>query len=57
MIKVEYYIDNDDLSDEEFENQEPKEFIITKDMIIDLLYDHVKMNKGDTIHEIDIIRQ
>jgi hypothetical protein len=35
LIKVEYYLEGDDMTDEEFSNQEAQVFIITKSMIIE----------------------
>jgi len=48
-IKVEYIVDEDDMTDEEYENQEEKTFIITEDMIIEFMEDNISIPKG---HEI-----
>lgn len=50
-IKVTYYIDNDIMTDDEFQNQEEKEFIITEQMI----YDLVMQNDIKIIHMQDTI--
>ena len=50
-IKVTYYIDNDIMTDDEFQNQEEKEFIITEQMI----YDLVMQNDSKIIHMQDTI--
>ena len=39
-IEVEYLIDNDKMSDTEYENQTEKKFIITEEMIVDLMNSH-----------------
>jgi hypothetical protein len=46
MIKVEYRLDSPHMSDEEWENQEERVFVITKDMIIDLIQDKVVLPEG-----------
>lgn len=52
MIRVEYRFDSDDMSDEEYGDQEEQEFIITKDMIIDILERNVEIPAGKEIcHE------
>lgn len=56
-IKVRYYLDNDTWSDEEFEDAGDIEnvFVITKDMINDLIREKVKLSKGDFISEMQIL--
>jgi hypothetical protein len=49
MIKVDYRFESDEMSDEEYGNQEEREFIITKEMIIDIIKDNISIPKG---HEI-----
>ena len=39
-IKVTYLIENDSMSDKEYEEQEEKEFIITEQMIYDLVMEN-----------------
>lgn len=56
MIKIEYYIDSDDMSNEEFEDQPPKEFIITEDMIQELIHKHTNIKPSDSVIEIYIKR-
>ena len=51
-IIVEYTLDNDNWSDEEFEDAPIEEFTVTIDMIRDLIIDYTKMEKGSVIHEI-----
>ena len=55
-IKVEYRIENDNMSDEEWENQEEKTFIVTEQMIYELMlnhgcdgFDNKPENKGNEI--------
>jgi len=54
MITVDYIIDNENWSDEEFDEQQEtdRSFIITKEMIIELIQQNVKLNKGDEITEV-----
>ena len=49
MIKIEYLIDRDDMTNEEYENQEEREFIVTKDMLYDLINAHVEFGKDEWI--------
>jgi hypothetical protein len=59
-IKVTYIVDNDTMSDEEYENQEEKEFIITKQMIEDFVMEQdariSPMNETIEIESIKIIK-
>lgn len=48
-IKIEYYILNDKMSDENFNNAPEQVFEITDDMIIELIKENVSMKKGDYI--------
>ena len=49
IFKIEYYLENDNMTDEENENQEEQEFIITRQMLYDLVRENVDL--GDC--EID----
>ena len=49
ILKVEYLIDDDNMSDKEWENQEFREFTITQDMLIELVGSHVKLERDQTI--------
>lgn len=55
-IKVDFILDNDSWTEEEFEeNQEiDREFIITEEMIINLITQNAKFELGDFIHTIVI---
>ena len=55
-ITVEFVLDNDSWSDEEFNKAQDKDniFIITKDMIEDLIYQNCNLEKGDYIQSIFI---
>jgi hypothetical protein len=46
LIEVEYYYENDDMTDEEYSNQETKKFVITKDMIIEMIEQNVEFPEG-----------
>lgn len=54
-IKVSYYVDNDNMSDAEFEDQEEKVFYIDLEMIKEYVEMHdkqINVNKGDSFNEI-----
>lgn len=51
-IKIEYILDNDAWSEEEFQDAKDKIFIITEGMIEDLIYQNEKLENGDYIHTI-----
>ena len=55
-IKVTYLIENDSMSDKEYEEQEEKEFIITEQMIYDLVMENDARIKHmvDDIDNMDI---
>lgn len=52
-IKIVYRFDSDDMSDDEYENQEEKTFIVTKQMLHDLMYEHVVCEPGETIDDVN----
>lgn len=57
-IKIEYILDNDAWSEEEFQDAKDKIFIITEGMIEDLIYQNEKLQNGDYIHTItQLIRE
>ena len=49
ILKVEYLIDDDNMSDKEWENQEFREFTITQDMLVELVEKHVELKRDQTI--------
>jgi len=55
-IRVEYVLDNDAWSDEDFDKAQDEDriFTITKDMIIDLIEQNCKLDKGDYITDQDL---
>lgn len=57
-IKVEYLLDNEDWSDEEFEQAQDvkNEFIITESMIENLIREYGNVKKNFDIVEINIVR-
>ena len=46
MITIEYMFEGDNMTDEEFENQDDKVFEITKDMIYELIMQNVEIPEG-----------
>jgi hypothetical protein len=55
-ITIDYVLDNDNWSDEDFNKAQDidRQFIITKDMIEDLIYQNCNLEKGDYISSIFI---
>ncbi len=51
MIKINYTLDNENWSDEEFNNQQEtdKVFVITREMIEELIYQNVKLEEDTHI--------
>lgn len=49
MIKINYVIERDDMTDEEYENQEEQEFIVTEDMLYELVKENISLGKGEEI--------
>lgn len=49
VLEVEYFIEDDDMTDDEYQNQEFKTFIITEEMIHELVSKNVKLNKNQII--------
>ena len=56
MIKVEYYVLNNNMSDEEFNNAPTRELVITKEMIMDLIRDKEELflDDGDFVDSDNI---
>lgn len=55
-ITIDYVLDNDSWSDEDFNKAQDvdRQFIITKDMLEDLIYQNCNLEKGDYISSIFI---
>lgn len=55
-IKITFMIDNDNMTDEQYENQQEQTFIITEDEIKEMIMDnHLGLNhKEDTIDIFDL---
>jgi hypothetical protein len=56
MIKVHYIIDNDEWTDEQFNNEQDTDrtFVITREMIQELLEQKVELEKGVEINDFHI---
>lgn len=48
-LQIIYILDNDDMTDEQFEDQPDRTFVLTEEMIIDVMEKYVQLKKGDTI--------
>ena len=48
-IEVEYMFTSEDMTDEEYDDQDEQTFIITQDMIYELVRQHVKIPEGKEI--------
>ena len=48
-LKIEYRFENDNMTDEEYMNQEEMEFIVTYDMLHELMEREVKLEGGNSI--------
>jgi hypothetical protein len=55
-ITIDYVLDNDNWSAEDFDKAQDvdRQFVITKDMIEDLIYQNCKLEEGDYISSIFI---
>lgn len=54
MIKVEYLIDDDHMTEKEYEDQNYREFTITEDMIVQLINEHADLKRERGEHVVDI---
>jgi hypothetical protein len=52
ILKVEYYADHDNMSVEDYMNQVPEEFIVTEDMIADLI--NSNLDEGYYVNESEL---
>lgn len=47
MLKIKYYVCNDNMTDRELQNVKEREFIITEDMLQDLLEEKINLDKSN----------
>ena len=48
-LKIIYILDNDEMSDEQFKDQPDRTFVLTEEMIIEVMKKYVDLKKGDSI--------
>lgn len=48
-IKLTYIVDSPNMSDEEFEDQPEREYVLTESQIKKILEDHIPLSKGERI--------
>jgi hypothetical protein len=48
-LEITYYLNSDDMTNEEFENQEDKKFTLTKEMIIETIERYVELPINHTV--------
>ena len=53
-IKINYTVVSDEWGDNQFEDEKPRDFIITSQMIKDLMRQYGGLKKDEVIHEIRI---
>jgi hypothetical protein len=49
LLKVEYLVETEDMSDSEYYDQEERVFLVTEQMIMDLVSEHADLNPGEEI--------
>lgn len=49
ILRVNFFIERDDMSDDEYNNQEFNTFLITEDMIRILVEQNVRLKENETI--------
>jgi hypothetical protein len=49
LLKVEYIVDRDDMTEEEYQEQEERVFYVTEEMIMTLVQDHVTLNSDEYV--------
>lgn len=49
VIKIEYLIEDPNMSDDEYENQEFKDFYITEEMLYDIVCENTDLKPGQEI--------
>jgi hypothetical protein len=47
VLKVEYIVDRDDMTDDEYQAQEEKVFFVTQEMIMLLVEEYADFNPGE----------
>lgn len=55
LLKITYLIDNDGMTDTEFENQPERELVVTSEMLKDLIREHDKTMTNNDFVESDYI--
>ena len=51
VLKLTYIVDNESMTDEEFENQEEREFFVTSEMLVRLIENNdMNLNPDDEIN-------
>ena len=53
VIKIEYRLESDLMTDEEYENQEEKTFIVTEEMLYNLVEENVILEEGYSIDDVN----
>jgi hypothetical protein len=56
ILKIEYYIESDTMTDDEFANQLPNHFIVTEDMLVDLINESLPNGQGCVEDELYIVK-
>ena len=54
VVKIIYTLDNDNWTDEDYYNQEEQTFVITEDMIKELINNNVKIESESYISDLSI---
>ncbi len=49
MMKIDYRYDSDEMTDDEYADQEEKIFIVTEEMVRELIMEHTDIPKGTEI--------
>lgn len=54
VLKIKYILEDDNMTDEEFENQEQKEFILTQTELEMIIYRHLSGTEDVRIEEMRV---
>lgn len=49
ILKIDYFVDSMNMTDEEYENQIFREFEVTEDMILEMVSNHVVLRSDEVV--------
>lgn len=53
ILRIEYFVESDEMTDEEYNDQEYREFIVTESMLRELVENNLSLKQNERVDDVN----